>query len=102
PVVRYVGAAVTGSTDRSAALLLGMAAVFAPAALLSAVPPMAVKTQLTDLGQTGTVVGRLSGIGTLGGIVATFAAGFILVAAFPTSAIVLGTGAVLAVAGTLV
>jgi spermidine synthase len=101
PVVRYVGAAVAGSTDRSAVLLLAMVAVFAPAALLSAVTPMAVKTQLTDLGQTGTVVGRLSGIGTLGGIVATFATGFILVAALPTSAIVLGTGAVLAVTGTV-
>lgn len=99
PLVRYVGAAVSGSTDQSAVLLLAMVAVFAPAALLSAIPPMAVKTQLTDLGQTGSVVGRLSGIGTLGGIVATFGTGFVLVAAVPTSAIVLGTGAVLAVAG---
>jgi spermidine synthase len=60
---------------------------------------MVAALQLRDLRRTGTVVGRLSGIGTLGAIVATFSTGFILVAAFPTSAILLGTGVVLAVTG---
>jgi MFS family permease len=99
PVVRFTGEATSGGADASATLLLAMVAVVAPAALLSAVTPMVAKLQLHDLGQTGTVVGRLSGIGTLGAIVATFATGFILVAAFPTSAILLGTGAVVAATG---
>ena len=57
---------------------------------------------LATLAETGTVVGRLSSLGTLGAIVATFATGFILVAAFPTTAIILGTGVVVAVTGAAV
>lgn len=102
PVVRFTGEATRGSGDASATLLLAMAAVVAPAALLSAVAPMVAKLQLRDLRQTGTVVGRLSGIGTVGAIVATFATGFVLVAAFPTGAILLGTGFVVAFTGAAV
>jgi len=101
PIVRFTGEAARGG-DASATLLLAMAAVVAPAALLSAVTPMVATLQLHDLRQTGTVVGRLSGIGTFGAVVATFATGFILVAAFPTSAIVLGTGTVVALTGAAV
>jgi spermidine synthase len=102
PVVRYAGEATSGAADASAVLLLSMVAVFAPAALLSAVTPMVIKLQLTDLGETGTVVGRLSGIGTLGAIAATFVTGFVLVAALPSSAILLATGGVLAATGAVV
>ena len=102
PLVRWAGEATRGSADASAVLLLAMAAVFAPAALLSAVTPMVVKTQLTDLGETGTVVGRLSGIGTLGGILATFATGFLLVAALPSTVIVLGVGVAVGILGVVV
>jgi MFS family permease len=101
PLVRWVGE-LTRGTDASAVLLLAMLAVFAPAALLSAVTPMVVKTQLQDLRETGTVVGRLSGIGTLGAIIATFATGFLLVAMLPTTAIMLGVGVVVALTGAVV
>ena len=73
-------------------LLLAAVAVVVPAALLSAVPPMVVKLQLASLTETGSVVGRLSGIGTLGAIAATFATGFLLVAVLPSSVILVGTG----------
>lgn len=102
PVVRYVGQATQGTGDASATLLLAMAAVILPAGLLSSVAPIVAKLQLRDLHETGTIVGKLSGIGTLGGIVATFATGFILVAAFRTSTILLGTGVVVAFVGGLV
>jgi spermidine synthase len=101
PVVRYVGEATRGSGDASATLLLAMAAVILPAGLLSSVAPIVAKLQLRDLHETGTIVGKLSGIGTLGGIVATFATGFILVAAFRTSTILIGTGVVVAFVGGL-
>jgi hypothetical protein len=101
PVVRFTGEATRGTGDASATLLLAMVAVVAPAALLSTVTPMVAKLQLRDLGRTGTVVGRLSGIGTLGAIVATFATGFILVAAFATSTILLGTGVVVGLTGAV-
>lgn len=101
PVVRYVGEATRSSGDASATLLLAMAAVIVPAGLLSSVAPMVAKLQLRSLAETGTVVGRLSGLGTLGGIVATFATGFVLVAAFRTSTILVGTAVVVAAVGAI-
>lgn len=98
PVVRYAGEVLRGDAA-SGILLLTALAVFLPAALLSAVTPLVVKLQLGDLRLTGQVVGRLSSIGTLGGITATLGTGFILVAALPSSVIVLGLGIVLALAG---
>lgn len=102
PAVRYVGEATRDTGDASATLVLAMAAVILPAGLLSAVAPVVAKLQLRDLHQTGTIVGKLSGIGTLGGIVATFATGFVLVAAFATSTILIATAVVVATVGALV
>lgn len=99
PIVRFVAEWVGPSQAASVALLLAAVTVFVPAALLSAVPPMVVKLQLANLSETGSVVGRLSGISTLGAIVATFVTGFVLVAVAPTSVILLGTGGLLALAG---
>jgi spermidine synthase len=98
PLVRFTGEAFGGS-DAGSVLLLAFVAIVVPAALLSAVPPMVVKLQLASLAETGAVVGRLSGIGTLGGIAATFLTGFVLVAVFPTSGILVGTGLVTVLAG---
>jgi hypothetical protein len=100
PAVRWVGEMVRGG-DVGAVLLMAAVAVFAPAALLSAVTPMVVKLRLATLTETGTVVGRLSGIATLGALVATFATGFLLVAAVPTSAILLGLGGALILSGAV-
>ncbi|MBJ7453831.1 MAG: fused MFS/spermidine synthase, partial [Blastococcus sp.] len=98
PLVRFTGDLVSGA-DAGAVLLLAAVAVVVPAALLSAVPPMVVKLQLSNLAETGAVVGKLSGIGTLGAIAATFVTGFLLIAVLPSSAILVGTGAVTVLAG---
>ena len=98
PLVRFTGELLTGA-DAGGVLMLAAVAVVVPAALLSAVPPMVVKLQLASLAETGTVVGRLSGIGTLGAIAATFATGFLLIAVLPSSVILVGTGAVTAAVG---
>ncbi|SCE97448.1 hypothetical protein GA0070216_103459 [Micromonospora matsumotoense] len=98
PVVRYAGELLRGGAV-SGILLLTALAVFVPAALLSAVTPLVVKLQLADLRRTGQVVGRLSGIGTLGGITATLVTGFVLVAALPSTVILIGLAAALGVAG---
>jgi spermidine synthase len=101
PMVRWVGEALRG-TGVPGVLVLAALAVFVPGALLSGITPIVVKLQLADMRQTGRVVGRLSSIGTLGGITATLVTGFVLVAALPTSAILLGLALVLAfVAGLL-
>ncbi|SDO18794.1 hypothetical protein SAMN05660199_01469 [Klenkia soli] len=98
PVVRFAGALLSGA-DAGSVLLLAAVAVVLPAALLSAVPPMVVALQLGSLRETGSVVGKLSGIGTLGGIAATFGTGFVLVAVLPTSVILVGTGLVVVATG---
>ncbi|KQS73330.1 fused MFS/spermidine synthase [Modestobacter sp. Leaf380] len=98
PLVRFAGAALSGA-DAGSVLLLAAVAVVVPAALLSAVPPIVVALQLGSLAETGSVVGRLSGIGTLGGIAATFGTGFLLVAVLPTSVIMVGTGLVVVATG---
>jgi spermidine synthase len=98
PLVRFAGSLLTGAQAGNV-LLLAAIAVIVPAALLSAVPPMVVALQLGSLAQTGSVVGRLSGIGTLGGIVATFATGFVLVAVLPGSVILVSTGVLVVLAG---
>lgn len=72
---------------------------FAPAALLSAVPPIVVKIRLSSLDQTGSVVGSYSAIGTAGAIFGTFLTGFFLIAAFPTRPIVAVLGASLTLSG---
>ncbi|MGY1604309.1 fused MFS/spermidine synthase [Geodermatophilus sp. SYSU D00815] len=98
PLVRFTGEALTGAQAGNV-LLLAAVAVVVPAALLSAVPPMVVKLQLASLAETGAVVGRLSGIGTLGAIAATFATGFVLIAVLPSSVILVGAGLLVVVAG---
>jgi spermidine synthase len=74
-------------------------AFFAPAAVLAATSPTVVKLQLRHLGETGSVVGRLSAIGTAGAIFGTFVTGFVLVAAMPTRPIIILVGVGLVVAG---
>ena len=83
----------------SAVLLFAAAAFFLPAAVLSAASPTVVKLQLQHLGQTGSVVGRYSAIGTSGAIVGTFVTGFVLVAALPTRPIIIVLGIALIASG---
>ena len=93
PLVRYAGEVLRGAAAGGTLLLTGLA-VFVPAALLSAVTPMVVKLQLGDLKRTGQVVGRLSSIGTLGGITATLGTGFVLVATLPSTVIIVALAVV--------
>ncbi len=98
PIVRWTGEAISGADD-SAVITMAAAAVFLPAALLSAVSPMVVKTQLGSLSRTGSVVGSLSGTGTAGALVGTFLTGFLLVSAAPTSRVLFGLGLALILLG---
>jgi spermidine synthase len=98
PLVRWGGEILRGGAA-PAVLLLAALAVFLPAFLLSTINPMVVKLQLGDLDRTGSVVGRLSSVGTLGAITATLLTGFILVAAMPTSWIVQTLAVLLALCG---
>jgi spermidine synthase len=97
--VRAAGHPGVGTSDD----IIGLAVIgfFIPSAVLSAVSPTVVKLQLKDLDVTGSVVGRLSAVGTAGAIAGTFVAGFVLVAAAATSTVIIAVGASLVVAGLL-
>lgn len=90
--------------DPTSGLVLVVAGVtiLVPGALLSAVTPMVTKLMLTDLGRTGTIVGRLSGIGTVGAIVGTVVTGFVLISVVRVSVILVGLGLLLVVAAAVV
>ncbi|MEI7031645.1 fused MFS/spermidine synthase [Streptomyces pratensis] len=83
-------------------LLVAAATLLVPGALLSAVTPLVTKVRLTSLAETGTVVGRLSGVGTFGAIVGTVLTGFVLVSRLPVSSILIGLGALLVIGSALV
>jgi spermidine synthase len=83
-------------------ILVSTFAIMVPGTLLAAVTPMVTKLRLTSLNETGTVVGRLSAIGTAGAIVGTVVTGFILISRLPISGIMVGLGAALVLAAAAV
>lgn len=98
PILAFVGPAFVGG-GAVGSVLLAFLCFFAPATVLSAVSPSVVKLQLDRLADTGSVVGRLSAIGTAGAIAGTFVTGFALVAAFPTRPVLLAVGVLLVLGG---
>ena len=101
PLIDVLGpsASANGGINPVGLVIVTAIAFFAPAAVLSAISPLVVKARLDDLGETGTIVGRLSAIGTAGAIVGTFVTGFVLVANFPTRPTVFVIAAALVVLG---
>ncbi|QOV33326.1 fused MFS/spermidine synthase [Streptomyces ferrugineus] len=83
-------------------LLIASCTILVPGALLSAVTPIVTKLRLTSLAETGTVVGRLSGVGTVGAIAGTVLTGFVLVSRLPVSGILIGLGTLLLAGSALV
>ena len=101
PTVFAAGPSFRGSGPLGTVILVGLAV--APAVLvLSTITPGVVKLTLRTLAETGQTVGRLSATGTLGALAGTFLTGFVLLAALPTSTLLLLTGLVLVVAGVAV
>ena len=100
PAVLGLGESFRGSGP-SGTLVLVALAVGPAAAVLSAVPPGVVKLRLRTLDETGSTVGRLSALGTLGALAGTFLTGFVLLSALPTSRLLLVTGLLLVAAGAV-
>jgi MFS family permease len=101
PLVAFA-ASLRLRADPVGIVLFAAIGFFLPAAVLSAVSPTIVKLQLRDLRWTGSVVGRLSAIGTAGAIAGTFITGFVLVAAVPTRPLIVALGCALIIAGIAV
>ena len=98
PIVRALGPSIT-EPNPPAIVFLAALGFFAPSALLSASTPLVVKIQLGALDHTGRVVGQLSALATAGSLVGVFATGFVLVAEFATTPVVIAVGSLLVAAG---
>jgi len=84
-------------------VLLAFAIAFLlPALLLGTISPVVVKLTLSDLKETGNVVGRIYAAGAAGSIAGTFLAGFWLISQFGTRGIVWGVVGLLLVMGLLI
>lgn len=92
----------TGEVAPPLIFLVAALMILVPGALLSAVTPMVTKLRLRTLDETGSVVGRLSGVATVGSILGTVLTGLVLVSRVPVSAILVGLGALLVVGGVAV
>jgi len=97
-IVSVLGPGLRGGGPLEIVLLTAIA-FFAPAFVLSGVSPVVVKILLTDLEDTGAVVGRLSAIGTAGAIAGTFLTGFVLLGRAPGRPIILVLGLALVAVG---
>jgi spermidine synthase len=100
PLVAAIGPLIAGA-GISGLVFISLASLFIPSALLSSVSPAVVRLALASLTETGTTVGRYSAIGTAGAITGSIATGFVLVPTFGTTAIIIGTGAMAVVTGTV-
>ena len=98
PIVGAVGGVGLGD-GFVAIVVLATVAFVAPAAILSAVAPMIVRATLTDVARSGSTVGRLSAIGTVGAITGTFLTGFVLLGLVPTRPLIVAVGGMLVVVG---
>jgi hypothetical protein len=84
-------------------VLLAFATAFLfPALLLGTISPVVVKLTLSDLRETGSVVGRIYAAGAAGSIAGTFLAGFWLISQFGTRSIVWGVAGLLVLMGLFV
>ena len=97
PLIRIFGPGAGGGP--LSIVVLASVSFLMPSAVLSAVTPMVVKICLHDVDRTGHVVGRLSAMGTAGSLVAVFITGFVFVAAFPTTPVIIALGIALVALG---
>jgi MFS family permease len=99
-LVYVIGPSVSGE-DPITIVVLAAVGFFLPAAVLSSVTPIAAKISLGSVESTGSVVGRLSALGTAGALFGTFATGFVLIAAIPSQPITWVVGSILVVFGVV-
>ncbi len=100
PIVGVIGGIGVGE-GLVGIVILATTAFVVPAAILSATAPMLVRGTLTDLATSGSIVGRLSAVGTVGAITGTFLTGFVLLGLFPTRVLIVSIGVGLAVIGVV-
>ncbi len=97
--VRGLDAVSVGAVVGSFFAALALFAV--PVTLLGAVSPFAIRLSLVDVGEAGTVAGRLYALSTLGSIVGTFLSAIVTIPLVGTQRTMLGSAVLLALASAL-
>jgi spermidine synthase len=75
---------------------------FLPTFILGTISPIVIKLSLVDLTRTGSIVGRIYAVSTVGSIVGTFVTGFYLIEAMGTRSIVWAVAIVLIILGLVI
>ncbi|TAK26200.1 MAG: hypothetical protein EPO26_00590 [Chloroflexota bacterium] len=75
---------------------------FLPTFVLGTISPVVIKLSLVDLARTGSTVGLIYAVSTVGSIVGTFVTGFFLIEAMGTRSIVWTVAAILIVVGIVI
>ena len=97
--VRGLDAVSVGAAVGSFFAALALFAI--PVTLLGAVAPFAIRLALSDVGEAGTVAGRLYALSTVGSIVGTFLSAIVTIPLIGTQRTMLGAAALLVFAGAL-
>jgi hypothetical protein len=98
--VRGLDAVSVGAVVGSFFAALALFAI--PVTLLGAVSPFAIRLALDDVGEAGTVAGRLYALSTVGSIIGTFASALILIPLVGTQRTMLISSALLVLSAALV
>jgi spermidine synthase len=98
--VRGLDAVSVGAVVGSFFAALALFAV--PVTLLGAVSPFAIRLALDDVGEAGTVAGRLYALSTVGSILGTFASALVLIPLVGTQRTMLISSALLVLSAALV
>jgi spermidine synthase len=73
------------------ATILAVAGLLLPSIALAAATPVAARGTIVSREHSGSAVGRISAIATVGALLGTFATGFLLLPAFPVSVLLIGS-----------
>ena len=90
--------ASTGQSLYMAAVCAALLLFAVPSILCGMVSPYAMRLAITKQSQSGTIIGNLNAVSTLGSILGTFLGGFVLIAWFGTREILFGVAACLLLA----
>ena len=89
PIDTFASDAFLGLPIIPRIVLLTTTLFIVPAVILGMVSPVVIKLRLSDLNQTGNIVGKIYAVSTAGSILGTFLTGFVLVQLLGTRLVIL-------------
>lgn len=99
PAIDVAAAVLEPPSGPVGATILAIAGLLLPSIVLAAATPLAARGSMVTTAGSGSVVGRISAIATVGALIGTFLTGFVLLPVAPVRLILLGAAVVLAITG---